>query len=265
MAAMPLAHFVLETFFRRAVARSTADQLPCARTSPRWLGRQWRIGKEPLPLAPSGRAAGTRPRGGFTLIELLVVIAIIAILAALLLPALSAARQKANSVSCLSNLRQINLAAYTYCDENDDRLPFAWYDDPDPKDNNFESLLMPLLYRTGFDGYMDFEFGVYACPARLQEPLVGPTPSRISYGMNAYNSLAYPAPATRRLTQAQSVYPSARLFVADLAYAYNHPAIAQLAPSEVGYKHRAKANIMFFDGHASADSLRQTNGLLLNF
>jgi prepilin-type N-terminal cleavage/methylation domain-containing protein/prepilin-type processing-associated H-X9-DG protein len=74
-----------------------------------------------------GMSARTPQRRAFTLIELLVVISIIALLIGILLPALQSARNAAQDVQCLSNMRQVSTAAYSYATDNEGSLPQAVY------------------------------------------------------------------------------------------------------------------------------------------
>src|SRR5258705_7306888 len=139
-----------------------------------------------------------KPAPGFTLIELLVVIAIIAILAAMLLPALSKAKSKAQGIYCLNNLKQMQVAWSLYADENHGMLAENRGGQPGPQwvTGQLTWGVTPANYDTTtltsgqLGPYVAKNTGVFKCPADMALPLQVPPlqvgPRIRSIAMNGY-------------------------------------------------------------------------------
>ena len=146
-------------------------------------------------------------QGAFTLIELLVVIAIIAILAAMLLPALSSAKQKAWMISCTSNLHQIGLGLRMFADENNEYYPksgtkILWdtVDVPPPKGSGLNGWMQQIITYTQ-------NTNVYHCPGNVQLPLANQSPFNYFNGVRAaYVANGGFAPVKATLIQQSSAY-----------------------------------------------------------
>ena len=120
-----------------------------------------------------GRARGS----AFTLVELLVVVGIIAVLISLLLPSLTAAREQARTVACLSNLRQIGLAAAIYTAETKGYVLPAAYRDPTAvsgpdkwvPNETWATILVNGNYLVGLT---TSDASIFACPSGLEEQYI---------------------------------------------------------------------------------------------
>jgi prepilin-type N-terminal cleavage/methylation domain-containing protein/prepilin-type processing-associated H-X9-DG protein len=233
---------------------------------------------------------------GFTLIELLVVITIIGLLTALLLPTLSQTRENGRQAACLSNLRQLYLANICYAMECDCYAPAApdiwgnnlirWY-------GSRPAVGVPFDSRTGpLSPYLGGSKGVRACPSMAKWNFLTTGDAAFEAGCGGYGynylgvgsrsySLGYNEAAGLSGVHPEEIsHPTTTVMFCDTAfsqfsagqaylieYSFAEPdkflsatgvMYGQPTPS-IHFRHRQRANIVWCDGHATADPLTRSD------
>ena len=245
------------------------------------------------PVAPVATREGFVIREGFTLIELLVVISIIALLIGILLPALSAARESARNVQCLSNLRQFGVAFHSFANEHDGRFPGVggWIYPPGGLDYDYQlswvySVETPGTLTSFFQANADdpqaivssgsiWEYtgtvDVYRCPSVPEADLQsgeggnGAFDYSMFYGMSGARTESAPMQATQLGSADRlGIVPAPILTEEDYAFHLNAPGYdpegGHTGVDRIGMWHQGDSgNYAATDG--SSHNILRTNGI----
>jgi len=207
------------------------------------------------------RAPKTR---GFTLVELLVVIGIIVILIGLLLPTVTAAREQSKSVQCLSNLRQMGIAAHAYIVANSGCYPLAYY-----KTDNWDfsfiggKVVPGLLWSTG--GRAGTDVRIQQCPSfdgksnTSADPYTGYNYNTSYLGGEQVGSIVRPSAKASQVRQPSRTAmfgdgqwsSGADKYMRAPFFAPGEPHVARGAGTQ-GFRHRGRTNVCFCDGHGES-------------
>jgi len=207
---------------------------------------------------------GPRTRNrGFTLIELLVVVAIIAVLAAMLLPALSQARERARSATCMSNLKQIGIAFHLYLNDYNEFYPpnRTW-----GNANTHYFYLSPYMVKVNL--YSPGTKAVWWCPSDVLRKKLG-------YEQSSYGCTYYIGARGQKfyVKYSGTRFPSSTIYLHD-CFNSLHPIMdstisvnswpfsttAPIGTEGIDFRHNGRANCLFLDGHVEGMSVADCYG-----